>query len=140
MRATAKASLTGIRGLGRSITKPPPGKPLKHVILSEAVRIRGDRIFPGAVAIVEALTAGVVAGTQPPPSEVDVIALLEEVNEAVKRGNRATAAVRAVRACLREGAVVPEVPVAEEEEAVVGLVVVAAVEGAPAAAVVAVGN
>jgi hypothetical protein len=95
------------------------------------VRIRVDRIFPGAVAIVEALTAGVVAGTQPPPSEVDVIALLEEVNEAVKRGNRATAAVRAVRACLREEAVVPEVPAA-----VAGLVAVVAAAVAAVAEVV----
>ena len=92
MRATAKASPTGIRGLLRSLTKPPPGKRLKHVILSEAVRIRVDRIFPGAVAIVEALTAGA-------PSGVGAIALSEEVvSEAVKRGNKVAVAVRAVRA------------------------------------------
>ena len=60
--------------------------------LSVAVRIRADRTFLGEVAIVEALTAGA-------PSGVGAIALSEEeVSEAVKRGNRVTVAVRAVRA------------------------------------------
>ena len=121
MRATAKASLTGIRGLLRSLTKPPPGKPVKLVILIVAVEIREGRIHHEAAGTVEALT-GVV-----------VIALLEEASGAVKRGNRATAAVRAVRACLREEAVVPEA----EDPAVAGLVVVAAVAVAAVAAVVA---
>ena len=121
MRATAKASPTGIRGLLRSLTRPPPGKPLKHVILSVAAVIREGRIYQEAAGTVEALT-GVV-----------VIVLLEEASGAVKRGNRATAAVRAVRACLREEAVVPEA----EDPAVAGLVVVA-VAAVAAAAVAAV--
>ena len=60
--------------------------------LSVAVRIRVDRTFPGEAAIVGALTAGT-------PSGVVAIALSEEeVSEAVKQGNRAAVAVRAVRA------------------------------------------
>jgi len=121
IRATAKASPTGIRGRRRSITKPPRGKPLKLVILIVAAVIRAGRIYQEAAGTVEALT-GVV-----------VIALSEEASGAAKRGNRATAAVRAVRACLREEAVVPEV----EDLAVAGLVVVAAVAAAAVAAVAA---
>jgi hypothetical protein len=133
MRATAKASPTGIRGLRRSLTKPPPGKPLKLVILSVAAVIRADRIYHEGVETVEALTAGAVAGN-PPPSWVVVIALLEEASGAAKQGNRATAAVRAVRACLREEAVVPEA----EDPVVAGLVVAAVVVAAAVAAVAAV--
>ena len=62
-----------------------------------------------------------------------VIALLEEASGAAMQGNRATAAVRAVRACLREEAVVPEA----EDPVVAGLVVVAAVAAAAVAAVAA---
>jgi len=118
MRATAKASPTGIRGRRRSITKPPRGKPLKLVILIVAAVIRAGRIYQEAAGTVEALT-GVV-----------VIALLEEASGAVKRGNRATAAVRAVRACLREEAVVPEA-----EDPAVAAVAVAAVAAVVAAVV-----
>jgi hypothetical protein len=39
---------------------------------------------------------------------VDVIALLVEVSEAVKRGSRAAGVVQAAGACPQEGAVVPE--------------------------------
>jgi hypothetical protein len=62
---------------------------------------------------------------------VDVIALLEEASGAAMRGNRATAAVQAARACRQVGVVVPEV----EDPAVAGLVVVAGalVEAAVAA-------
>ena len=88
--------------------------------LSVAVQIRADRTLPGEVAIVEALIAGA-------PSAVVAIALLEEVSEAVKRGNRATVVVQAVRVCPQEGAVVPAVVAAEEAEEVVVAV------GAPAA-------
>jgi hypothetical protein len=108
MRATAKASLTGINRLDRNLTKPPPGKPLKHVILTVAVGIRADRICHGAAGTVEALTG------------VDVIALLVEVSEEVKRGNRVTAAVQVAGACPQ--AVVPEA----EDIAVAGLAAVAA--------------
>jgi hypothetical protein len=88
------------------------------VILFVAVRIRAGRTFLGEAGIVGALTAGAVAGNQPLPNEVDVIALLVEVSEVVKRGNRAAGVVQAVEVCPQEGAVVPE--------AVAGLVVAAA--------------
>ena len=51
IRATGKAFLTGIRGLHRSLTRPPPGKPLKHVILSVAAVIREGRIYHEGVEI-----------------------------------------------------------------------------------------
>jgi|MudIll2142460700_1097286.scaffolds.fasta_scaffold383821_2 hypothetical protein len=120
IRVTAKVSLTGIKGRRRSSTKPPPGKPVKHVILSVAVRIRADKTFLEEAAIVEASTAGAVAGN-PSRSEADVIALLVEVSGEVKRGNRAAGVIQAAGACPQ--AVVPEVPAAEEEEAAVAEVV-----------------
>ena len=116
IRATAKASLTGISRLVRSSTRPPPGKPLKLVNLFVAVRSRADRIYHEAGEIVEALTAAVGVGNQAPPSEADVIALLVEVSEAVKQGNKATGVVQAA------GAVAPEA----EDPAVAGLVAVEA--------------
>jgi hypothetical protein len=118
IRATARASLTGINRLDRSSTKPLPEKLVKLVILFVAVVIREGRIYHEAAGIVEALTAGAVAGNQPPRSGVgnqpprtgvDVIALLVEVSEAVKRGSRAAGVVQAVEVCHQEGAVVPEV-------------------------------
>ena len=121
IRATGKAFLTGIRGLHRSLTRPPPGKPLKLVILFVAAAIKVDRTSPGAVEIERVLVLRIEGAL----NGVDVIALLEEKGGAVKQGNRVTAAVRAVRACLREGAVVPEA----EDPAVAGLVVVAVVVG-----------
>ena len=87
--------------------------------LSVAVRIREDRIYHEA--------AGIVPANQASPIAVGAIALLEEVNEAVKRGNRATVVVRAVKAHPQEGAVVPEVAAAEEAEEAVAVV------GVPAA-------
>jgi hypothetical protein len=119
IQATAKASLTGINRQDRSSTKPPPEKPVKHVILSVAVRIRGDRIYHEAAGIVEALTVGAVAGN-PPRSGVVVIALLVEVSEAVKRGNKAAVVVQAAKARPQKGAVVPEAegPAAAEVVAV----------------------
>jgi hypothetical protein len=50
---------------------------------------------------------------------VVAIALLEGVNAAVKRGNRATEVVQAVKARPQEGAAVPEVVAAEEGAPVV---------------------
>jgi hypothetical protein len=86
--------------------------------LSVAVRSRAGRIYHEAAEIVEALTAGAVAGN-PCHSGEDVTALLVEVSGEVKRGNRVAGVVQAVEACPQEGAVVPEVPAAEEEEAAV---------------------
>jgi hypothetical protein len=106
MRVTAKALLTGIRGLLRSSIGGPLLMPPNRGKPSVAARIRADRTFLGEVAIVEALTAGA-------PSGVGAIARLEEeVSEAVKQGNKATAVARAVKARRQEGAVVPEVAAA----------------------------
>jgi hypothetical protein len=91
MRATAKALLTGIKGLLRSSIGEPLRMPPNREKLSVAVRIRADRTPPGGVAIVEALIAGA-------PSAVVAIARLEEASEAVKQGNKATEVLRAVRA------------------------------------------
>jgi len=121
MRATGEVSLTVIRELHRSITRPPPGKPVKLVILSVAAVIRESRIYHEGVEIERVLVLRIEGAL----NGVVVIALLEEASGAAMQGNRATAAVRAVRACLREEAVVPEV----EDPAVAGLVVVAAVVG-----------
>jgi len=55
------------------------------------VRIKADRTFPGEAAIVEALTAAARSG-------VVAIALLEEVSEAVKQGNRAAEVLQAAKA------------------------------------------
>ena len=129
MRATGKAFLTGIRGLRRSITRPLPGKPLKLVILFVAAVIRADRIYHEAVEIERVLVLRIEGAL----NGVVVIALLEEASGAAMQGNRATAAVRAVRACLQEEVVVPEA----EDPVVAGLVVVAAVVAAAVAAVAA---
>jgi hypothetical protein len=83
--------------------------------ISVVVRIRADRILPGEAAIVEALTAAARIA-------VAAIALLGEVSEAVKQGNKVAVAVQVVRACLQEVEV--EVVAAV---AVVAAVVVAAV-------------
>ena len=58
--------------------------------LSVAMRIREDRIYREA--------AGIVPANQASPIVVGAKVLLEEVNEAAKRGNRATVVVRAVKA------------------------------------------
>jgi hypothetical protein len=123
IRATARAYLTGINRLDRSSTKPLPEKLVKLVILFVAVVIREGRIYHEAAGIVEALTAGAVAGNQPPRTGVDVIALLVEVNEAAKRDNRAAGVVQAGGACpqagevvLEAGEVVPEAVAAVEAD------------------------
>src|SRR5512136_1331599 len=128
MRATARAPLTAIRGLLRSSIGERLLMPPNRGKLSVVVGIRGDRTLPGEVAI-----AGAVEGRQPLPNGGVATALLEEeVSEAVKQDNKATAAVRAVKARRQKGAVVPEVvagpPVVEEDAPAA----VAAV-GAPAA-------
>ena len=98
--------------------------------LSVAVRIRVDGTFPGEVAIVEALTAGIVPANQASPIAVGAIALLVEVNEAAKLGNRATGVVQAVKAHPHEVEVeVAEAPLVAAEEAEEAVVAV----GAPAA-------
>ena len=137
IRAIARVSLTGINRPDRSSTKPPPEKPVKHVILFVAAVIRAVRIYheaaeiveastAGAPAgIVEALTAGVVAGN-PPRSGEGVTALLVEVSGAVKRGNRAAGVAQAAGAC-------PQAVVREAEDpAVAGLVAVVAAAAAAA--------
>ena len=99
MRATAKAPLTGIKGLLRSSIGERLRMPPNREKISVAVRIRADRILPGEAAIVEALTGVAVADNQASRIAVAAIALLEEVvSEAVKRGNKVAVAVRAVRA------------------------------------------
>ena len=119
MRATAKASLTGITRLERSTVEGAQGIQSIREILPVAVGIRADRTFLGEVAIVGALTAEAVEGNRGFRTGVDVIALLGEVSEAVKRGKAAAGVVQAAGACPQ--AVVQEV-------AAVGLVVAAAVE------------
>lgn len=121
-RAIAKAPLTGTRGLLRStaggvqVKQPSRGRP------SVAAQSRADRIYLEAAEIVEALTAGVVAGN-PSRSEADVTALLVEASGVVKRSNRAAGVVQVVKACPQKGAVAPEVLAAEA-----AVVAVAAVE------------
>ena len=104
--------------------------PLNREKLSVAARIKADRTFLGEVAIVEALTAGIVPANQASPIAVGVKVLLVEVNEAAKRGNRATVVVQAVKAHPHE----VEVEVAEEAGEAVAAV------GAPAAVAVDAGN
>ena len=89
--------------------------------LSVAVRIRADRTFPAAVAI-----AGAVSGNQALPSGVVAIVLLEEVSEAVKRGNKVAVAVRAVRARVQAAGAVGVVAAVAAEVAAVAAVAVAA--------------
>ena len=122
-RATAKALLTGIKGLLRSTIGERPRMLPNRENLSVAVRTREDRIYHEA--------AGIVPANQASPIAVGAIALLVEVNEAVKQGNRATVVVRAVKAHPHE----VEVEVAEvgvpaavaEVDAPVGAVAEAAV-------------
>jgi len=124
MRATAKAPLTGIKGLRRSSIGERLRMPLNREKLSVAARIKADRTFLGEVAIVEALTAGIVPANQASPIAVGAIALLEEVNEAAKLGNRAIVVVQAAKAHPHE----VEVAVAEVDAQVeVGAVAEAAV-------------
>ena len=133
IRATAKASLTGITRLRRSSIEGVQGIQSIREILSVAVGIRADRTFLGEVAIagaltgvvrlaiVGALTAEAVVGNQGFRTGVDVIALLVEVSEAVKRGKAAAGVVQAVEVCPQEGAVVREA----EDPAAAGLVAAA---------------
>jgi hypothetical protein len=62
--------------------------------LSVVMRIRVDRIYHEA--------AGIVPTNQASPIAVAAKVLLKEVNEAAKRGNRATAVVQAARARRHE--------------------------------------
>jgi hypothetical protein len=94
------------------------------VILSVAAVIRAVRIYHEAAAIVEALTAGAVAGS-PSRSGVGVIAPLVEVSEAVKRGNRAAGVVQAARVPAAEDSAVAEVVAAVVAAAVAAAVAVA---------------
>jgi hypothetical protein len=125
MRATAKVPLTGITRLLSSSVGGVQIKQFNREKLSVVARSRGDRTFPAEVATAEA-----AEGKQLLPSGEEGIAPLVEVNEAVKRGERAAGAVQAAGARPQEGAVAPEVvagadPVAAEEEAAVAAVAVA---------------
>jgi hypothetical protein len=110
MRATAKALLTGIRRLLKSTGKGAQVKRLSRGRTSVAKQIGADRTFPEEVAI-----AGVAEGNRLPPSRGEgpgpdlagnrasprravVKVLLAEVRGAVRRNNKATAALQAVRA------------------------------------------
>ena len=89
--------------------------------LSVAMRIREDRIYHEA--------AGIVPANQASPIAVGAIALLVEVNEAAKLGNRATGVGQAAKAHPHE----VEVEVAEvDAPAAVGAVAEAAVAAADA--------
>jgi hypothetical protein len=120
MRAIAKAPLTAIREPRRSSTERVQVMPPNREKLSVAARTRAVRIYHEAAEIVEALTAGAVAGNQQPRSGEDVTALLLEVSGEVKRGNRAAGVIQAAGACPQ--AVVPEA----EDPAVAGPVAVVA--------------
>ena len=84
MRATAKALLTGIRGLLRGSGEGVQAIPLDRERLSAAVRNRADRAFPREVEAEGASTVGAAAeGKQPLLSGEVAKALLEEVSGAV---------------------------------------------------------
>jgi hypothetical protein len=92
--------------------------------LSVAMGIRVDRIYHEA--------AGIVPANQASPIAVGAIALLKEVSEAAKRGNRATVVVQAAKAHPQE----VEVEVAEAPPVVVeGAVAEVAAAAAEVAAV-----
>jgi hypothetical protein len=95
-----------------------------------AAVIREGRIYHEGVEIERVLVLRIGGAL----NGVVVIALLEEASGAAKRGNRATVAVRAVRACLREEAVVPEAedPVVAVAAAAVVAAVAAVVGGSRA--------
>ena len=97
--------------------------PSNREILSVAVKARADRIYHEAVETERVLVLRIEEAL----TGVDVIALLVEVSEGVKRGNKAAGVVQAVGACQ---AAVPEaedsaVVVAAAEAAVVVAAVVA---------------
>jgi hypothetical protein len=89
-RTTAKVPLTAIRRQLRSLIVERLRMRPSRENLSVVMRIRVDRIYQEA--------AGIVPSNRVSPIVVVAIALLQEVSGAAKQGNRATAAVRAVRA------------------------------------------
>ena len=105
---TVRALRTAIKGRHRSLTKPPRGKPLKLVNLFGAVQNKAAGIFlkvgqvnPAAGRVASSAPETEPEGARPLArvfNEEDGTVLLEEVKAAVKRGNRAAAGVRAVRA------------------------------------------
>jgi hypothetical protein len=107
-RNTAREFRTAIKGLRRSSTKPPRGKPLNLVNLFGAVQNKAAGTFPKVGRVNPA--AGRVASSAPETepggacpvatmfNEEEGTVLFQEVSVAVKRGNRAAAGVRAVRA------------------------------------------
>ncbi len=121
IRAIAKVSLTGITRPRRSSTRPLHGKPVKPENPSVAAQIRAGRIYHEAVEIVEALTAGAVAGI-PFPIAAAVIARLVGVSVEVKQGRRAAVVVQAAGVPEEDSAV------ADLGAAEAAVVAVAAVE------------
>ena len=110
-RATAKVPPTGIKGQLKSTIGERLRMRPNRENLSVAERIRVDRIHHEA--------AGIVPTNQASPIAVGATALLEEVSEAAKRGNRATVVVQAVKAHPHEVEVeVAEAAVAEAVEVV----------------------
>jgi hypothetical protein len=107
-RNTGRELRTAIRRLRRSLTKPPRGKPLKLVNLFGAVQNKAAGTFPKVGPVNSA--AGRVASSAPETepggacpvaimfNEEEGTVLFQEVSVAVKRGNRAAAGVRAVKA------------------------------------------
>jgi hypothetical protein len=107
-RSTAREFRTAIKGQHRSLTKPPRGKPLKVVNLFGAVQNKAAGTFLKVGPVNPA--AGRVASSAPEIepegacpvaimfNEEEGTVLFQEVSVAVKRGNRAAAGVRAVKA------------------------------------------
>lgn len=96
IQATGKALLTGIRERRRSLTEPPPGKPLKLVILFVAVLIKAGRTSPGAAEIERVLVLRIEEALK----RVDGIPLLEEWIVVAIPKRRAIVVKRAERARL----------------------------------------
>ena len=90
--------------------------------LSVAVRTREDRIYHEAAGIVPANQASLIA--------VGGKVLLVEVNEAAKRGNRATGVVQAVKAHPHEVAEVSPAAVVEVDAPVAAVAEAAVVADA----------
>ena len=116
IQATGKALLTGIRERRRSLTEPPPEKPLKLVNLFVAAQSREGRTSPGAVEIEQVAVPGIEEAL----NGVDGIAPLEERIEVARPEERVIAEGIAERACPQQ----EEVEVVQDLEAVVAGAVV----------------
>ena len=83
MRVTAKAPLTGIRGLLRGLEEGVQVTPSDRERVSAAARSRADKTLLVEVGSVGALIAGAAEGKQPLLSGEVAKVLLEEVSAAV---------------------------------------------------------